>query len=155
MWEPLQRYNALNPDARKMFRRAAWLLPLLGATLRIRGYKKTQGWLQNKLDRQTVVPLQPAALSTQVEMTCRMVRAAGHYSPLPSSCLDQSLLLWYLLESEGIAAALRIGVRKDAKKFEAHAWVEHNGVALNQAEEMHRHYAPFDNEFSNPPPERP
>jgi Transglutaminase-like superfamily len=143
MWEPLQRYNALSSEARKMFRRAAMLLPLVGVSLRLRGYKKTQQWLQNKLDRRSIAPLQPEYLPVRLEMTCRMVRAAEHYSLLPSSCLDQSLLLWYLLQSEGIGATLCIGVRKELEKFEAHAWVEHQGGALNQAEQQHRHYAAF------------
>ncbi len=51
MWEPLQRYNALSSEARKKFRRAAILLPLVAASLRLRGYKGTHQWLQNKLNR--------------------------------------------------------------------------------------------------------
>src|SRR5207245_11237411 len=30
------------------------------------------------------------------------------------------------------------------KKFEAHAWVECGGAAINDPEELHRHYAAFD-----------
>jgi hypothetical protein len=139
-----------------MFRRAATLLPLLGASLRIRGYNKTQQRLQKKLSRRApAAPLQVEDAGKQLDLTCRMVRAAEHYSPFPSSCLEQSLLLWYLLQRQGIAASLRIGVRKDETKFEAHAWVEHNGVALNQADERHRHYAPFESELSKAPAEWP
>ncbi len=155
MWEPLQRYNALSSEARKKFRRAAILLPLVAASLRLRGYKGTHQWLQNKLNRRPIGHLQTEYLPARLEMICRMVRAAQHYSLLTSSCLEQSLVLWYLLQNEGIATALRIGVRKDDGKFEAHAWVECNGVALNQTESLHRHYAAFDSEFSKPPAEQP
>jgi hypothetical protein len=155
MLEPLQRYNALSPEARKLFRRAALLLPMLGASLRFRGYNRTQQWLEKKLERRAIAPPQEEDISGSLELTCRMVRAAQHYSLLHSSCLEQSLLLWYLLQRQGITVAMRIGVRKDAEKFEAHAWVEHGGVALNQAEELHQHYAAFDNEFSKLPAERP
>ena len=52
-----------------------------------------------------------------------------------------------MLRRQGYAAKLRIGVRKKAGKLEAHAWVEYEGAALNQAEQMHRHYAAFEGEF--------
>lgn len=42
---------------------------------------------------------------------------------------------------------MRIGTRKSEEKFEAHAWVECDGVALNEAEEPHQHYAAFDEAF--------
>ena len=154
MWEPLQRYRALDAEARRLFRRASVLFPLIGISLRLRGYKATQDWLQRR-----TAPQSSASANTseqqKVEKTCRMVRAAQFYVPLRSTCLEQSLTLWYLLERQGIRAQVRIGVRKDAEKFEAHAWVEYNGVALNQPEEMHQHYSAFDSEFAKPPTERP
>jgi hypothetical protein len=42
---------------------------------------------------------------------------------------------------------VRIGTRKREEKFEAHAWVECEGVALNEPEEAHKHYAAFSEEF--------
>src|SRR5450432_567140 len=155
MWESLQRYNALSSEARKLFRRAVVLLPLLMVSLRVRGYGKTQQWLQNILDRTVIAPMQAADLVLNLEITCRMVRAAQHYTLVRTSCLEQSLLLWYLLRRQGITAALRIGIRKDAEKFEAHAWVEHDGAAVNQVQELHRHYTAFDGEVPKAPVELP
>jgi hypothetical protein len=84
-----------------------------------------------------------------------MVIAALRYSFLQYTCLEESLTLWYLLRKQGIAACLRIGVRKENEKFEAHAWVEHRGEALNQDEETHRHYAAFEEDLQEPPAEQP
>jgi hypothetical protein len=42
---------------------------------------------------------------------------------------------------------VRIGARKDGGKLEAHAWVERDGVALNEPGDAHRHYATFDAAF--------
>ena len=86
-------------------------------------------------------------------MMCRMVRAAAHYGLARPSCLAESLTLWYLLRKHGINAGIRIGVRKQAESFEAHAWVEYEGLALNQDSSLHQHYTAFDNEFSNLPGE--
>jgi Transglutaminase-like superfamily len=155
MWEPLQRYSALPLEARKLFRRAAFLGPVIGVSLRFRGYAKTQGWLQSRLDRQTIQYSETPEIPSRIETTCRMVRAAEHYSLVRVTCLEESLVLWYLLQNQGIFATIRIGVRKLAGKFEAHAWVERNGSALNQTDEQHLHYRAFDTDGSIPPTEQP
>jgi hypothetical protein len=138
-----------------MLRRAAVLLPLIGVSLRLRGYGRTQEWLQARWERRCPSLPQAAGSKDTVEKTCRMVRAAVRHGMPGASCLEASLTLWYLLRLQGIPANLRIGVRKHANLFEAHAWVEHEGAALNQVEEVHRHFAPFDSKFLVPPNEQP
>lgn len=154
MREALQRYNALPFEARSLFRRAIMLLLVIRTMLRVTGYKRTQQWLQKRLERRTAIPSQMPGSSSWLEMTCRMVRAADYYSPGHATCLEESLTLWYLLRAQNIPAVVRIGVRKQSNRFEAHAWVEQNGIALNQQEEQHRHYAPFDSEQFSPPAEQ-
>jgi hypothetical protein len=61
-----------------------------------------------------------------------------------ASCLERSLVLWWQLNRRGIAAEMRIGARKEAGRFEAHAWVEVGNVVLNDSGEAHLHFAPFD-----------
>jgi hypothetical protein len=84
-----------------------------------------------------------------------MVRAAVYYALPRAGCLEQSLTLWYLLGVQGIPASVRIGIPKQTETFEAHAWVEHQGVALNQSEEPHDHYVPFDSELPGRTKEQP
>ena len=84
-----------------------------------------------------------------------MVDAAARHIWRGSTCLDKSLALWWLLGRQGIASLVRIGARKNSSDFEAHAWVECDGVALNEPEEPHRHYAAFDAEFTSVPAEAP
>jgi hypothetical protein len=81
-------------------------------------------------------------------MIARMVLAAARHSVVSTTCLERSLVLWRLLAQRGISAQLRIGVRKSGEKFEAHAWVERNGVAVGEPEANHLHYAPFAKEFN-------
>lgn len=61
----------------------------------------------------------------------RRVAAAARHSPLKTNCLDRALTLWWLLRWRGIAAGVRFGGRKQNGKFEAHAWVEVGGAALD------------------------
>jgi hypothetical protein len=155
MWEPLQRYRALDPASRRVLRRAAILLPLVRWSLRLRGYGKTFTSLQNRARFQAKAAGTPPESREEVQVACRMVRAALRYSFAQYTCLEESLTLWYLLRKQGISACLRIGVRKENEQFEAHAWVELRGEALNQPEELHRHYAAFEEDLPEPPAEQP
>jgi len=82
-----------------------------------------------------------------------MVRAAVRHSLGHPTCLEESLGLWWLLGRRGISSELRIGVRKHNEKFEAHAWVEREGTAVNEPQGLHEHYAAFDAELLSVPPE--
>ena len=86
-------------------------------------------------------------------MTAQMVHAADRHGVVHPSCLTRSLALWWLLGRQGITSRLRIGIRKENGKLEAHAWVEREGAALNEPEEPHRHYAAFDRELASLPEE--
>ena len=155
MWEPLQRYRALDRASRRMFWRTAILLPLVRWSLRLRGYGKTFNSLQKRAQFQPKATEVAPESREEVQSTCRMVRAALRYSLAQYTCLEESLTLWYLLRRQGIPACLRIGVRKENEKFEAHAWVEYGGEALNQYEAEHRHYAAFEQDLPEPPSEQP
>jgi hypothetical protein len=151
MWERLRRFSALERPARWLFLRAAALLPLVSLSLRLRGFRKTQAFLQKFLS----LPSHPAdiSVSSSANLTVRMVRAAVRTSIGHPTCLDESLALWWLLGRQGIRSELKVGVRKEGEKFEAHAWVERDGMALNEPEARHQHYAAFDAALASLPPE--
>jgi hypothetical protein len=149
MWEPLRRFRTLEPRARGLFLRAAVLLPFISLSLRLRGFRATQSSLQKRLPR-ALTAISDQSSRTQAEstaLTARMVRSAAHRTWGSPACLEQSLALWWLLGRQGIASSVRIGTRKTDQKFEAHAWVECDGAALNEAVEPHQHYAAFDEAF--------
>ena len=153
MWKAFQRYKALDSEARKLFWQATILLAVAAVSLRLRGFRGTKESLQRKLARQRSEPSRPGGQEAALEMTCRMVKAGAQYGLGHPTCLEQSLVLWYLLQSRRIPARFRIGVRKAAGKFEAHAWVEYEGTRLNQAEELHQHYVAFEGDLSDLPEE--
>jgi len=155
MWKVFQRYRALDPEARKLFWRTVVLLPLAALSLRLRGFKKTREQLQKKLPSDSALETIQQGTAEKVQRICRMVKAGAHYGLTHPTCLEESLVLWYLLRRQRIPARLRIGVKKLPQKFEAHAWVEFEGVALNQAEEIHHHYAAFEGEFPDVPGDKP
>jgi hypothetical protein len=147
MWERLRRFSALERPAQSLFLRAMLLLPLVSLSLRWRGFRATRASLQHLLsitkdDENRTASPESAAL------TAHLVNSADRHGLIHATCLAKSLTLWWLLERQGIDAHLRIGIRKDGEKFEAHAWVERDGDALNEPDEHHLHYAAFDAAFS-------
>ena len=153
MWKAFLRYRELDTEARKLFWRAGTLLLMVAVSLRARGFRRTKEALGRKLAGQPADASPKGGSVEALQKTCRMVSAGAHYGLGHPSCLEQSLVLWYLLESQRIPARFRIGVRKVGGKFEAHAWVEHQGRPLNQAEQVHQHYAAFEGEFADLPEE--
>jgi len=147
MWERVRRFSALKRPAQSVFLRAMLLLPLVSLSLRWRGFRATQVSLQRLLSI-TKGKKGQATCPESAALTARLVNSADRHGLMPSTCLAKSLTLWWLLEKQGIEAHLRIGIRKENEKFEAHAWVEQGGGALNEPEEHHLHYAAFDAAFS-------
>ena len=153
MWERLRRYRVLDADSRALFWRAVRLLPQVAISLRLRGYTQTEVSLRFRATKHPATILNKDDIALRIEKTSRMVRAASQFGPVRATCLAQSLTLWLLLQQQNISSAIKIGVRKKDTGMEAHAWVERNGVALNETDEVHRHYAPFEHEFANTPSE--
>jgi hypothetical protein len=154
MWERLRRFSALERPAQELFLRAMVLLPLVAVSLRWRGFRATQAALQRFLSKSNPEP-NAAFANKHAAVTAQMVNAADRHGFVHPSCLAKSLTLWWLLRRQGIPSHLRIGIRKEKEKFEAHAWVECDGAALNGADEQHHHYSAFDGAFSSLPPEEP
>ncbi len=153
MWERFRRFRALPKPAQKLFLRAAVLLPWIAVRLKVSGFQATKNALLRGA-AEKFLSNESRTSSEKIAMTARMVRAAAHHGIGSPSCLEESLVLLHALAKEGIPAQLRIGVKRHHPKFEAHAWVECGGIALNESDALHDHYTPFDMEFSNLPPEQ-
>jgi Transglutaminase-like superfamily len=107
-----------------------------------RRWKNVLGWLAPSVSD---TARQPAASQRDsAELIARMEAAAARNFCVATNCLEQSLVLWWLLRRRGIAAELRIGAHKEFERFEAHAWVEVDSAVLNDASAEHQHFIPFD-----------
>lgn len=72
-----------------------------------------------------------------------MVAAAAKEGIVRGKCLEQSIVLWWLLLRKRLPAELRIGVRQSDAGLEAHAWVEVQGNIVNDSEDVLTEYVPF------------
>jgi hypothetical protein len=122
---------------------ATWLgLRLAG----FRRWKSVLAWFAPSPN--AIAPLQGASEKESAQVIARMEATAARNLFFSTNCLEQSLVLWWLLRRLGIAAELRIGARKEVGRFEAHAWVEVGGAVLNDTNAVHHHFVPFDGPIS-------
>ena len=152
MLESLRRFSALERPAQTLFMRALAMLPLVWLSLKFRGFEATRSTLRKALSHATSQK-HSDSLNKQIALTAHMVNAADRHGLVHPSCLVKSFTLWWLLGRQGITSELRVGVRKEGGNLEAHAWVEREGIALNETEERHHHYAAFDAALASMPEE--
>ncbi len=129
-------------------------LPLVAAALRCCGLKRLQTVLNYGRTGAADLPVSAPGME-QARVTARLVQASARHCLFRPNCLQQSLVLWWLLRRQGVAGELRIGVRPEVTGLEAHAWVEFQGVPLNDGADVHQRFAPFAGAISPEPMNSP
>jgi hypothetical protein len=121
----------------------------ISALLRMFGVVRTRRWLE-RLSRNAAPRGADAEDLQFAKRLTHLTDIAGRRGAVTATCLRQSLLIYWLLRRRGLAPELKIGVRKEQATFDAHAWVELQGVALGQLDLAH---SPFpDRDWSAPAP---
>ncbi|MGA8429224.1 MAG: lasso peptide biosynthesis B2 protein [Candidatus Sulfotelmatobacter sp.] len=95
-------------------------------------YSMVRGW---KINRRTG----PSDLIDKIPMA---VNYACVWYPKQALCLQRSFVTTYLLRKYGIAAQMVLGAQK--LPFKAHAWVEVEGLAINERSDVQATYAIWD-----------
>ena len=128
--DKIRLFRALCSTERRLLFRAGTMLPRVDVSLRLRGWERTrtqwEQWADGMGPRHGIEPRRVAWL---VERAARTV-------PWPATCLRRSLVLWALLRRDGVHAEIRLGVRKAGGSHAAHAWVECQGVVLNDRQDV-------------------
>lgn len=119
------------------------LLPIFALLIRAVGLGRLQRILLRLSPAKTVSAWSIGKLRRSAGIVDSAARN-GFCHFFPANCLTRSLTLWWLLRRQGIVSDLRIGVRKTDGEFQAHAWLEHQGQALNDAEDVGASYSPFE-----------
>jgi hypothetical protein len=139
----LERFCQIPPDERRLLIRATAALSLVGLSLRMNGFRRTFEQME-RFSNRTDDALPIDAMAESRKATQAVDRAAYNIPLYRPTCLPQSLVLWYLLRRRGLPAELRIGVRKAAGDFTAHAWVEHAGQVVNDDPDVAQRFTPVD-----------
>lgn len=115
--------------------KAVCRLAIASLGLRLFSFRKMQLLVGSKPARQ------PRKRKYIPEELANALMQGSRYVP-GSTCLVQALAGQWLLQGEGYAPQLRIGVSK-TEGFEAHAWVELEGKVLIGDSDYSAQFAPF------------
>jgi hypothetical protein len=114
-------------------------LTMVALALRVLGVARVRGALL----RSTPATLKRVDVRLAQELGT-LVNIAARRLPLASSCLVRSLSLEWALRRRGIACRLRIGSRIEAGTFHAHAWVECDGIPVNDRDDIASRFGVFE-----------
>ena len=123
---------------------APFVLPLTALALDRYGLRRVQTLVARAPVRRRA-PRGPLARRAQAERLAWIVQVSAAYGPWPANCLQRSVLLWAFLNWRGLRGDLRIGVRRNASGgLSFHAWLEYDGLVLNDRRDIRQRYATFD-----------
>jgi len=84
-----------------------------------------------------------AALQSELWRWARAVWRAKAIWPLESKCLQTALVTHRLLQSKGVLAPIRVGVKQAGGQTQGHAWVEVGPYAIDDSQ-LSPGFIPFD-----------
>lgn len=136
----LRKLQQLSLSEWWLLAQAQTLLALTLCAVRVLGVSRWQSVLtQLARSRKTHVAgsHQTVNDSRKTATIARMVNIAAHHGVFRANCLQRSLVLWCLLRRSGIESEIRFGARKNEGELEGHAWVECDGVVLNESQDTY------------------
>ena len=140
-WEKIKRLSFWEL---RQLGKAVFMLPMTALGLRLMGFNFVQSALS--LGLPAPVYSTDARSMVKAQQIAKMVRVAAVYGLFGATCLPQSMVLWRFLQGQGIECHLRLGARSENGNLEAHAWVEVDGVALNEAADVGERFRPLEPE---------
>ena len=117
---------------------AAACMPIFWLGLRLLSLPRFQARLERARK-----PICPAITLPEIQALGELVNIAARHTLGSRICLTRSLLLGWLLRRRGVKSQLRIGVRFTQGALDAHAWVECEGVPVNDRPDVSTRFASF------------
>ena len=145
-----RKLRGLSWPERLLLVQAGVALPAVAALIRVRGLKGCQALLARLSPPASPGRGADGPAESLARGVVRIVTAAAAHGPYRANCLQQSVTLWWLLRRRGLEGELRIGTRKRDGQFDAHAWVEFCGRALNESRDVGARYAVFERPINSP-----
>ena len=116
-----------------------FLVPAVQVSLQRKGFLVTARFLGRRSDRRPVAP--------DVDLGRRLSEAVAIVAGrrlVGAPCLSRSLVVWFLLRRRGIDAEVVIGAEPPTDGvLPAHAWVEVDGVPVNDAPTVRDRFGSF------------
>jgi len=138
----LNKFKQLSKAERWLLFQAVLLLPVIHRALTLLGYYRLRRVLEKLIPLKTItVPVNETTILQWARGMARIVSIAAGHGLYKATCLRRSLLLWWFLRGVGIQSEICFGVRMNAQQLEAHAWVEYQGMIVNDSPKVRDQYA--------------
>jgi hypothetical protein len=141
----------LSAAERRVVAESLLLLTIVRAGLILLPLRTVQKRCAKALERVSA-PSEPSTLTPQ--RIVRLVHLVSRLVP-GAHCLPRSLVAQLLLRRGGFDPILRIGVRKQGHRLDAHAWLELEGAAVMEDDELLQELTPFQSSFVSAPKVEP
>jgi len=139
IFRSFERWNGASPLTKRRFIWAAVQIIRVDFRLRRAGFISTRDDL---LERR---PPQNLLFDATPRELARVINTAARFTiGRRNSCLRRSLLLWWILDNRGIDCDLCMGMKFDGSILTAHAWVEVDGVPINDRKDIREKYDVLD-----------
>jgi len=136
---PLARFRRLPALERSDLWPAAWRLVWVWLLLGIFGLARSRRWLSARKVSATADQAAVALWSRRATA----IRRIGARLP-GARCLARALCLCWWMRREGLAAELRMGIRRDEQgRVSGHAWVEYAGTPVDETAEVVARFQPL------------
>jgi hypothetical protein len=136
----LRRFQQLNLQQKQILLYAAALLTADTFLMKLADFKRIY-----KFAATSVLDPAPRSSSSLAPIEiAELVQMASGSILLSPTCLVRSLVLWQLLRRHSFQSSLCVGVRKENNTLSAHAWIEYEGVVLNDQADIRDRFAVFD-----------
>ena len=132
----LVQFSERSYAEQRMLLTAAACMPIFWLGLRLLGLPRFQAQLERARK-----PICPAITLPKIQALGELVNIAARHTLGSRTCLTRSLLLGWLLRRRGVQSQLRIGVRFTHGALDAHAWVECEGVPVNDRPDVSTQFA--------------
>jgi len=133
----LKRVLKLSPDELAILAQAAICMPIVRLALRFISVARLNAMATRSRRQLFRVDAKPKDLA-------RLVSIAADHGIYRARCLEKSLVLRWLLARRGIDGQVVFGTCKAEDAMQAHAWIEVNGVPLNEDGGAHLDFARFE-----------
>jgi hypothetical protein len=136
--------RTLGRDEWRLLARAGVDLLTADVALRLGGLRRASRWATSRSGR----PVDGRSAEDERRLATRYARwigIAARYHAVRARCLHRSIVLHRWLSREGLPSELRIGVRKDSGRLQAHAWVELHGQAVGEPAQPRAAFVPLPN----------
>lgn len=134
----LRQFTHLTAADRREVYAAAVILPLFAAVLSLCGLTRLRAWIERRPIR-----VQDAVSIENIRSVALAINIAAWHSPIRVRCLTRSVYLVWRLRRLGVAAELQIGVAVRLGAFSAHAWVEYEGIPINDRADIRFEFVSF------------